>query len=181
MRGPVETPFTFSLGRTVRWEKAMPLQNESTRRAVLRSADKRTCSPRVLWNCKIGWDALPSPLFEPRRQEEEKKTLTKEFIQSDFPSLPLLLIGGDGREATQFEKHAHSDPHSGVTCSTFVIASSLSLSKRGTFFQWDFLSAFLHRTPQIQPRSLICRLCKFVCEFYNCVRRVFHRRHAPDD
>ena len=114
-------------------------------------------------------------------KKKKKKTLTKEFIQSDFPSLPLLLIGGDGRKATQFKKHAHSDPHSGVTCSTFVIASSLSLSKRGTFFQWDFLSAFLHRTPQIQPRSLICRLCKFVCEFYNCVRRVFHRRHAPDD
>ena len=67
-------------------------------------------------------------------KKKKKKTLTKEFIQSDFPSLPLLLIGGDGRKATQFEKHAHSDPHSGVTCSTFVIVSSLSLSKRGTFF-----------------------------------------------
>ena len=135
MRGPVETPFTFSLGRTVRWEKAMPLQNESTRRAVLRSADKRTCSPRVLWNCKIGWDALPSPLFEPRRQEEEKKNINKRVHSIRFPFSPPPIDRRRRQKSYPIRKARAFRPS--FRCYMFDFCHrifSLSLSKRGTFF-----------------------------------------------
>ncbi len=66
---------TFSFGRTVRCEKAIPLQNESTRRAKQRSGDKRTCSPRVLWNWSTGWDPPPSPLFVPTHTKFNTKEL----------------------------------------------------------------------------------------------------------